>query len=183
MTLADGDAKPRHTILQHRHSLPITAIIPLFRGRHFVPASIAITALLAEFLIITLAGLPYRPGQLRNEFLFCAIFSLIVLFIMLVQLAVVSIWRRGLPHLPRRPDTVAAVMTYIAGAAMNRDFDGLEHSKPKERDRIVAGLGKTYFYGLGGDKSGVRQRYVVDEVAPGMGDNSVQSGSDTERRL
>ena len=66
---------------------------------------------------------------------------------------------------------------------MNRDFEGLEHSKNKERDRIVTGLGKKYFYGLGGDKSGIRQRYVVDEVAPGMGSGMHTRGSDSSRHL
>src|SRR5204862_2991610 len=98
----------------------------MLRNQHFTTATVAMTALLSEFLVITLSGLPYRPGQLREEFLFCGIASLTILSIMLVVLSAVNVWRRFLPHLPRKPDSVAAVITYVCESKMNTDFEGLE---------------------------------------------------------
>jgi hypothetical protein len=147
----------------NRHTSPLCALFPLLRNRHLAAFSVAFTGLLAEFLVIALAGLPYRAGQLRSEFLFCGIVSSIILFLMIVQLVLISWWRRSLPHLPRRPDTIAAVMTYVAGTNMGRDFHGLEELSTKERNKIITQKGKVYAYGWRKENNGL-VRWVVDEV-------------------
>ncbi|KAH8892426.1 hypothetical protein GQ53DRAFT_646752, partial [Thozetella sp. PMI_491] len=163
--LATRSSDPKPTLLLRRHILPITAIVPLLRNGHIVPGSVAFTALVSEVLVVVLAGLPYRPGQLKGEFLFCAIATLVILALMLVELGVTISWRaKCVPHLPRRPDTVAAVMTYVAGAKMNADFDGLEEVKKKERDAAVISLGKKYEYGEMQDDRG-SFRWMVDQSA------------------
>ncbi|KAK3934678.1 hypothetical protein QBC46DRAFT_347381 [Diplogelasinospora grovesii] len=162
--LRDGEARPSPTILLNRHTSPLCALLPLVRNRHIVAASVAFTGLIAELLIITLAGLPYRPGQLRSEFLFCSIASVGILFLMAVQLVLVNIWRRSLPHLPRRPDTTAAVMTYVAGTSMVRDFYGLEELSTRERNRAIERMGKVYAYGWKTEDDGGRVRWIVDEA-------------------
>jgi hypothetical protein len=58
---------------------------------HFSTAAIAFTSLLSEFLVITLSGIPYRPGQLRGEFLLCNITSFAILAIMVVVLVSVNV--------------------------------------------------------------------------------------------
>ncbi|KAK4189055.1 hypothetical protein QBC35DRAFT_450672 [Podospora australis] len=161
--LRDGEARPNPTILLNRHTSPICAFIPLLRNRHLAAASVAFTGLISEFLIITLAGLPYRPGQLRTEFLFCGVASAVILSVMLAQLVLVVIWRRSLPHLPRRPDTIAAVMTYVAGTSMARDFYGLEEMSTKERNRAICEMRKVYAYGWRQEPEG-GIRWIVDEV-------------------
>jgi hypothetical protein len=144
--------------------VPITAFVPLFLNGHVAAASVALTGLLAEFLVLALAGLTYRPGQLRSEFLFCGVVSLIILALMVAQLAAINLWiTRRLPQLPRKPDTIAAVMTYVAGTAMVHDFDGLEGLGTRERNRAVRRLGKAYAYGWRRDDSG-RVRWIVDAV-------------------
>src|SRR3569833_4739019 len=105
-----------------RHTVPKTAIIPLLRNLHMTAASVAVTGIAAEFLVVFLAGLPYRPGQLRTELLFCGIGSLCYLALMIAQMIVVNLWRRHQPYLPRRPDTNGAVMTNEDGTAMVRDI-------------------------------------------------------------
>ncbi len=148
-----------------RHSVPLTAFVPLLRRQHLAAASVAAVGIVAEFLIIFLSGLPYRPGQLRSEFLICGIASLAILFLMVVQLLFVNLWRRQLPHLPRRPDSIGAVMTYIAGTHMVRDFGGLEEASVKDRNRAIRQMNKTYAYGWRKEDNG-RFRWVVDEVPP-----------------
>jgi hypothetical protein len=159
-------AKPseaKDTINKKSYSIPLFAIVPLARMGYVIPASIALTALLSEFFVVALAGLPYRPGQLRGEFLFCGIAAMAILVVMLMQLCFVFWWRRKLPHMPRRPDSVASIMSYIAETSMTRDFEGMGGRKKKERDRAIEGLGKRYAYGLRVEEDG-RKRWVVDEV-------------------
>ncbi|KAK4171675.1 hypothetical protein QBC36DRAFT_339512 [Triangularia setosa] len=177
LPLRDGEAQPNPTILLNRHSSPICAFLPLLRNRHLAAASVAFTGIIAEFLIIALAGLPYRPGQLRSEFLFCGIASTIILCVMLIQLMLVIIWRRRLPHLPRQPDTIAAVMTYVAGTSMVRDFYGLEEMKTKERNKAIVQMGKVYAYGWRQEPEG-GIRWIVDEV-PDAERKSFLSGTRT----
>src|SRR5450432_1643545 len=145
--LGGGSANPNNTIILRRHSMPLTSFFPLLRSGHFTAASVAITGLVAELLVVALSGLPYRPGQLRGEFLFWGITSLAILVLMVVQLIIVTVWRRSLPHLPRPPNSIAAVMTYVAGTSMSHDFNGLEQLKTSERDRKIRDLGKAYAYG------------------------------------
>ncbi|PKS11043.1 hypothetical protein jhhlp_002804 [Lomentospora prolificans] len=158
-----GPCDPRETINKKSYALPIVAIFPLARMGYMVPAAVAFTALLSEFLVICLAGLPYRPGQLRTEYLACGIISIVMLVIMLVMTFFLHRWRKTLPHLPRRPDSVAAVMTYVAETNMSRDFMSIEERKRKERERTIEGLGKKYGYGVRVEEDG-RKRWVVDEV-------------------
>ncbi|KAJ2901772.1 uncharacterized protein MKZ38_001392 [Zalerion maritima] len=143
-----GGAMARESILLPKHSLPLTAVFPLFLVGHVAGCCVAFVALMAELLVVALAGLPYRQGQLRGEFLACGIISAVLLGIMILQIAYTMYWRRSkLPRLPRRPDSVAAVMTYVAQTEMVSDFEGLEGAKVKERDMRIRGLGKRYAYG------------------------------------
>ena len=161
--LHETPSDARDTINKKSYALPIVAFFPLVRMGYIVPAAVALTALMSEFLVISLAGLPYRPGQLRTEYLVCGVISIAMLLVMLVMIFFLHRWRRTLPHLPRRPDSVAAVMTYVAQTNMSRDFVGIEERKRKERERAIEGLGKKYGYGIRVEEDG-RKRWVVDEV-------------------
>ena len=123
----------------------------------------AFIGLVAELLIIALSGLPYRPGQSRGEFLFWAITALAILTLMLVQLVIVNIWRKKLPHLPRTPASIASVMTYVANTSMTRDFNGLEKLSRSERDQGIRDLEKSYAYLWRREAHG-NIRWIVDEV-------------------
>lgn len=70
----------------------------------------------------------------------------------------------AVPHLPRKPDNIAAVMTYVCNSAMNKDFEGVERVDLKERDKQIRGLGKKYRYGLRRDNDG-KERWAVDEAS------------------
>jgi hypothetical protein len=169
--LASGSAPARTTILISRHTLPFLAIVPLLRAGHYIPASVALVAFLSEVVIVTLAGLPFRPGQTRAEYLACAATSLVILLLMVIELVVMAWWRAlVVPHLPRRPDNIAAVMTYLAGSDMNADFAGLETSGVKERNARIEALGRRYKYCMEGG-SGVHSgegRWLIN-CAPSTG--------------
>jgi len=58
----------------------------------------------------------------------------------------VAILESRLPHLPRAPDTLAGVMSYLCNSRMLEEFEGCETLGNGEFEkRIVAG-GKTYEY-------------------------------------
>jgi hypothetical protein len=162
--LGRGTSSPDATILLKRHSIPLTAVFPLLWHCHYTPASVAFIGLIAELLIVALSGLPYRPGQSRGEFLFWGITSLAILTFMIVQLITISMWRRKLPHLPRAPESIASVMTYVAGTSMTRDFNGLEQLKRSERDQAIRDLEKSYAYGWRREEDG-RVRWIVDVLS------------------
>ena len=173
--LARGSSNADATILLKRHSIPLTAFFPLLWYCHYTPASIAFIGLIAELLIVALSGLPYRPGQQRGEFLFWGIASLVILTLMIAQLIGISLWRRKLPHLPRAPESIASVMTYVAGTSMARDFNGLEQLKRKDRDQAIRDLEKSYAYWWRREEDG-RVRWVVDEV-PGSKNRALMDGA------
>jgi hypothetical protein len=125
---------------------------------------VALTAILAEFLVVALAGLPYRPGQVQEEFFFCGISALIILVIMVLVIAFVSFWRRYLPHLPRKPNSTAAVMTYLADSEMVGDFEGAEKMKGWQRDLWVEEQGKLYEYSLRSREDG-QMRWTIDHAS------------------
>jgi hypothetical protein len=81
----------------------------------------------------------------------------------IVMTLVVNIWRRMLPDLPRKPNTVAAVLSYVVGTNFCADFEGLEKASIKERDRRITALGKRYGFGMVQEPDGT-ERCVVDEV-------------------
>ena len=168
-SLLSTTAAPHRTILLKTHTFPLTAFLPLLYNSHYIASFVALSGLIAEFLVVALAGLPYRPGQQRGEFLFWAVVALVILSLMIITLVVVNIWRRKLPALKRMPGDIAAVMTYVAGTGMVRDFAGLSQSSTKERDGAIKRLEKVYTYGWRREEmdSGVRAgrgRWVIDEV-------------------
>ena len=155
-------ARADSTILLPKHSFPIFSLVPLLRRQKYIAAAVVVTALLSQFLIIALSGLPLRAGQLPGEFYFSGIASVTLLGIMIAMLVVVNIWRRMLPSLPRHPHSLAAVMMHVAGSKMCDDFQGMHSLSTKARNSRIRGLGKRYFYGYyGQDKDG---RWVVDEL-------------------
>jgi len=164
LTLSYQDAGPKGTILLRRHTTALTAFLPAVWHSHHTTAVVAFTAILAEFLVVALSGLPYRSGQVQDEFFICGVSSLIILAIMILVIAAVSFWRRTLPHLPRKPNNAAAVMSYLADSRMVDDFEGAEKLTSYERNQWVAEQGKRYEYSLRRRSDG-RLRWVVDHTS------------------
>ncbi len=63
-----------------------------------------------------------------------------------------------MPHLPRKPNSIASVMSYVCDSNMVRDFEGLERCSRNDRDMAIVKLDRRYGYGLrewpDGEKSG-----------------------------
>ena len=85
-----------------------------------------------------------------------------ILGLMVVAAIALMIWKRRLPDLPRAPDTIAAVVSYVSESKMLEDFEGLEYADDRELYQRVATTGKRYVYGKKLATDGV-DRYLVDE--------------------
>ena len=60
-------------------------------------------------------------------------------------LTLTSVWTRSKgPGLPRTPNTLASVWSYVCGSRMAGDFSELSVLGTAERDRVVAGWGRVY---------------------------------------
>ncbi|CCF36520.1 hypothetical protein CH063_08071, partial [Colletotrichum higginsianum] len=80
--------------------------------------------------------------------------------------------------MPRRPDSVASVMTYVAGTTMSRDFVAVSGLERKAAEKAIGSLGKRYAYGLKVEENG-RQRWVVDEVGTGYEESRTRATDNT----
>src|SRR5204862_6508296 len=103
---------------------------------------IAFNALLSEVLVVMLAGVPFNSSQTWTAFLVSAYSTMTILGLMVVALLALFWWRRK-PELPRMPNTVAAVLSYLCASEMLEDFKELG-----EGNGVVGQRGGTYSYGL-----------------------------------
>jgi hypothetical protein len=161
-SLAQSPAAPSSTILAQRKSWPFSALFFMTYHRHFFAASFALIAILSDILVITLAGVPYSAGQILLESQVCNYTSILIVGFMVCGIACMMLWRRKAPDLPRAPDTVLGVMSYVADSKMLYDFEGCEYFESKYMDNRIKGLGKRYRYGRCEGVDG-QVRWMVDE--------------------
>jgi hypothetical protein len=133
----------------------------LMKGYWFA-ALIATVAVLAEVLVIMLGAVPYAAGQTHMDFLVASYSVMVVVALMVVATIALIVWRSRAPDLPRAPDTVAAVISYVADSRMLEDFEGYEYAGDMEMTRKLAILGKRYEYGQRPGFDG-QMRYLIDE--------------------
>jgi hypothetical protein len=81
---------------------------------------------------------------------------------MILAILATMLWRRRTPDLPRTPDTILAVMSYVADSRLLDDFEGCEGLKSREVENRVNGLGKRYGYGRYVGVDG-QTKWMVDE--------------------
>jgi hypothetical protein len=80
---------------------------------------------------------------------------------MVIAVIALIIWKRRLPYLPRAPDTVAAVLSYISDSRMLGDFEGCEYLNDRDLGNHIVGLGKRYVYSKLPGSDG-QLRYLID---------------------
>jgi len=106
--------------------------------RHFLAATVAFAALLSEVLVIVMAGIPYHPSQIRFELLLCSYLSMAILAVMIITMILVIIWRWRLPHFPRRPNTLGAIVSYICASRFVET--GIGEHRPLISDKSGMGV-------------------------------------------
>jgi hypothetical protein len=160
--LAQKPAPARSTILLGKQNLPITAFVSLLFRNHIFAAVMAFVSILSDVLIVTLARISFSPGEIYLELLVTSYMSIGILGIMVLELIGLFFWQRRLPHMPRAPDTLAGVISYVCDSQMAENFEGCEWLNTKELNERVAGMGRMYSYGTYRGVSG-KSRWMVDE--------------------
>ncbi|KAI9802327.1 MAG: hypothetical protein M1833_001833 [Piccolia ochrophora] len=142
-TLSKGQAWAHSTILVQRTLNPITTAVTGIYRRHFFVAVVALMAVFAEALIVTLGGIPFNAGQLYRPWTYTLYLTLAILATMLLVLVAVYVRPRG-PDLPRHPSTVASVMSYLCASWMLEDFAETVTLDSKTRDQNVRDMARQY---------------------------------------
>ena len=115
--LAAGNARAKDTVLATMNGTPYTSVgTAVWRGNWF-HAFIALVAVLSDFLIVSVAGVPYSDAQLHLAFLVSSYVSFGILSLMIIAMIAGLWWRRGnaAMGLPRQPDTMLGVILMLCG--------------------------------------------------------------------
>ncbi|KAI8270192.1 hypothetical protein K4K58_011593 [Colletotrichum sp. SAR11_239] len=127
----------------------------------------AFMSILAEFLPILFANVPYNLTQTLKSHNVCATISLTILALMLASM-VASLFIKW-PELPVDPRSIAGALYYVAESRMLEDFEGLSKLDSEEREKKVKELGRRYFYGgltgINGKRMGVESVESVEDTA------------------
>jgi hypothetical protein len=142
--LSRGPSSPRGTILFTPSSTPISSTWKSLRSGYILVTVITLITLLAEGLNLTISGVPYASGQTWQQFIVSTYISMAVLAIMIITSTLVIIFRFREPRIPRKPDTLGAVMSYMSGSRMLDDLASVEHTEGFARDRSIVQAGKRY---------------------------------------
>ena len=164
--LSKRNATAQKTILPSRSGTPFSALPIALWNFNFFGAAIALIAILSDILIIVIAGVPYNSGEVWLAALASFYISFGIVGLMLLALIALFVWRRSNPPIPREPDTLASVWTYLCASEMLGDMDGMEYMDEKRRDRTIMVGGRRYFYGMATGVDG-RDRYMVDHERVG----------------
>ena len=142
-THKDGRASAESTVHASRPLIPVTTLATSLWRRNFIPALLAFTALLGEALTIVLPGIPYDANQ---EYLASNISRYIALGILSFMLLVmVGYWTGKVMRwsssmkLPKDPNTLGAMMMYVAGTRMAQQL--AERAASRDQGDLSGGPG------------------------------------------
>lgn len=167
-----GNARPEATILRTLNGSCWTkthkCFEDLFRYPHmWFQALIGFTACLSDVNIIALSGVLMSDSQTEVAYQFSSITALCITSYMLVVAAITMLWWKKTPvvsSMPRKPETVAVVLSYLCSSRMVRDIAAarMEHMSSAERDAIIIASGRRYKFGLVISEEDERERWCVD---------------------
>jgi len=131
--------------------------------------AVSMVACLSDFNILVAGGVLFTDSQTRESFLACSYISITITGLMLLILIVTIVWWRRVPvvrQMPRRPETIAAVMSYLCGSEMVREWMvahyRVEQMSAKERDELLAKSGRKISFERVRSDVDERVRWVVD---------------------
>ena len=125
---------------------PVTTVFTGLWRRHFIVSLAALMAILAEVLVITLSTIPFSDGAVLKAFRIGYWVSTSIIAAMLTSLVIIYLRRRR-PRLPRPPDTIAAVLSYVCGARplLLENFAEVSTLDQDARDRWILGMPDTTY--------------------------------------
>jgi hypothetical protein len=166
--MASKPSGPASTILFTPSVTPIfSTIYTIMHGYHFV-AALTLMAFMAEGISVVVGGVPFAAGQTWKEFLVSTYMSLAILSLMMVVSAMVIFQRHFEPTMPRKPESLFAVMSYSYSSSMLSDFGTISIDEESSQRKIKA-LNKRYEFKKAVLADG-KYAWRVDEYIPETSD-------------
>jgi hypothetical protein len=146
--LAAGGTQAQDTLLQTPQPVPMATFVYSLRHGDYVVALAGFSAILSESLFILLSSIPYSSTELHMAFLVSSYASIAIIAVMVLSLPFLFWWRAGNPDLPKNPDTLSVLLSYLCWSDDLLDlFKDVSTLKQKERDNVVLGWAKHYKFG------------------------------------
>lgn len=142
------------TINLPKSSLPIITTFTFLRHLYLFPAAFSLAAVLADVLVILAPVIPFSPGRMWEELLISCYTCMGILGLMLLCIIGLIFWRKR-PVMPRKPDTIGGVISYLCAGRR------LEHASD-EKPSLDADCTKYTYDRLTGT-DGVT-RWMIDAV-------------------
>jgi hypothetical protein len=153
----------KQSILARHGNIPVISMFQVLFQQHDIFLSVvAFVAVLSDVLIIVIGAVPYSAGQIYLELLACSYTTMAILAIMLITITAVIIWRHKAPYMPRVPDTVAGVLSYVTDSQVLSEVEGCEHLTTRELENRIVAHGERYVYGNVSDMRG--GRYCIVDI-------------------
>ena len=138
-TGVSGGASPSSTIHASRTLIPVTTLIISLWRRRFIPALLAFTALLAEALTIVLPGIPSHANReyvasYVSRYVSFGILGFMMLVMVGYWISRVVRWRTSM-KLPKDPNTLGAMIMYVAGTQMAQELADLATTSARDTSR------------------------------------------------
>ncbi|KAF4453011.1 hypothetical protein F53441_4242 [Fusarium austroafricanum] len=137
--MAEDPQVPTRSVLMTPATNPVSGFFAALRVRDPLLFFTAFTTLLAQFLPILLANVPYSLTQTSDAHEICSRLSIGILLIMVV--AMLSSLLVKWPDLPVDPRSLAGALWYVADAPWVRGLEGVAAMSAKHRKDAVQGLG------------------------------------------
>ncbi|WZH45979.1 uncharacterized protein QYS62_007048 [Fusarium acuminatum] len=143
--MAEDPQVPTRSVLVTPATNAVSGLFVALRIRDPLLFFTAFTTLLAQFLPILLANVPYSLTQTSEAHEYCSRLSIGILLIMVIAMlcSLLVKW----PDLPVDPRSLAGALWYVTDAPWVRGLEGVAAMSAKKRKDVVQGLGGSWTYG------------------------------------
>jgi hypothetical protein len=144
------------TILLPKWSLPHFATASFLRHGYVFAGIVSAIAVLSDVLVIMAAVIPYSPGRFWIEFRVSSYLCMGTLAAIIIATMVYLYWMHGV-EMPRKPDTLAGVISYVCASRLLDDVDECG----ERTEEALRKNGVRYMYGMFKGTDGVG-RWMID---------------------
>ncbi|KAF2434078.1 hypothetical protein EJ08DRAFT_22685 [Tothia fuscella] len=137
-------AKAENSILVSSRAHALTSILSKDVLRSPLGGINSFTTLLAEVLIVTLAGVPFSKSSSYTAFNASVDISIAIIGIMLIVLPAVVLHLRKARKGPNPPDCIADTINMLSGSALVERLQGHSSLDTRERYKLIQGWGSMY---------------------------------------
>lgn len=179
-----GNAPPETTVLLQLHGTCWSNLFQCLGCLLRYPNSgmawqtiVSVIACLSDFNIIAVAGVLFTDAQTTNSFRICSWISLGITGCMLITVSTTIIWWRRqtiVKEMPRRPETIAAVTSYLCGSRVVWDVLCGQYDSGSLGSKLAAGAGHRYKFEKTASLVDERTRWCI-EVNDGDGSGAWKS--------